>query len=491
MNETNSAAIEQQKNSKHFLQVLNVVIFLGLCALVFLNLGKQPLRSYDEAVYAQIAKQAVQNNHYIGLEWLGNKSLQKPWLGPEGMQRSSLFLEKPPLVVWLIALAYKIFGISEFTSRIWVALFALASMAFSFYFVKKIFNSGEAAVLSLAFFGLCYQYLLYAQILQLDIPVGFFDLGAIGFFYLAGKQPKYFYGFWICLALGVMAKNIIGLIPLAVVGMYSLIIWDLRFFITKKFWLGFGLFLLLVLPWHIYVFLVYKQAFWEQYVTLSVLQRFSTTLNQNGGPWDFYLKILQNHRLLYYSSIISLSYFLFRAWQNRKSPYSLVIISVLVIFFVFSSSQSKLPPYILMLYPWLAILNGVAWAEIINKISSNRSKLQYAATVLAVVVCVIFGIKYTSYKNEATDQAAVDDKNIGLFLKNNYSDKTAYNYAQGGTNPTIIFYSNRVLYYLEKGSRLPEKKLILITPDVPEYQVPYNLIYSTPTKNLYLINGQF
>src|SRR5215467_11999879 len=78
-----------------------LLILCGLAAVVIIpGLGKASLQDWDEATYAQISKEIIESGDWVTLHYE-----HKTWI------------DKPPLLMWSIAIFYKLFGINEFWSR--------------------------------------------------------------------------------------------------------------------------------------------------------------------------------------------------------------------------------------------------------------------------------------------------------------------------------------------------------------------------------------
>jgi hypothetical protein len=68
-----------------------VLIFV-FATITFYHLGNRPLIEYDESIYAQVAREALQNHSQLDLTWLGYIAQHKP---PQ-------FFDKPPLIIWMV-----------------------------------------------------------------------------------------------------------------------------------------------------------------------------------------------------------------------------------------------------------------------------------------------------------------------------------------------------------------------------------------------------
>ena len=91
-------------------------LYVGLAALVCAvwlgTLGGRPLFNPDEGRYAEIPREMLS-----GGDWV------IPHLN--GLD----YIEKPPLQYWATALNYRLFGVNEFSARLYTALSALAAVA--------------------------------------------------------------------------------------------------------------------------------------------------------------------------------------------------------------------------------------------------------------------------------------------------------------------------------------------------------------------------
>src|SRR4051812_12903325 len=87
----------------------DLAILALACAMLFgLMLGSRALGVPDEARYAEIPREMVASGDYLTPHLNGEK-----------------YLEKPALFYWLQAASIKLFGLSEWSLRLWNALFAL------------------------------------------------------------------------------------------------------------------------------------------------------------------------------------------------------------------------------------------------------------------------------------------------------------------------------------------------------------------------------
>src|SRR5690349_6139419 len=162
-------------------------VFLVLCfgLVAFRHLGTHAFNAWDESIYAEVAKESLLHHNQVSLTFFG-----KPWY------------EKPPLMIWLTELGFASFGITEFGGRFFVALFAIGLVVLTWFLIRELFNKASAALVGLAAFFLCFQFLEVSHYLYFDIPVSFFILLSTYAFVRVGKgSPRWWYVFWASLAV--------------------------------------------------------------------------------------------------------------------------------------------------------------------------------------------------------------------------------------------------------------------------------------------------
>jgi 4-amino-4-deoxy-L-arabinose transferase-like glycosyltransferase len=452
-----------------------VLVFI-FAAVAFYHLGNRPLIDYDESIYAQVAREALQNHSQLDLTWLGYIAQHKP---PQ-------FFDKPPLIIWLVETSQLVFGINEFSARFWTAIFAILTLPLVFLFTQKLSQSSAAATLAVAAFFAAFQFDDFAGVLQLDIPVGFFVLLALYSFWQAGENGRYHLLFWVAMGLGVMTKSVIGLLPLPVVLIYSAAQADFKWLKSKNFLLGGLLFLAIVLPWHILQQIRYGGAFWDQYLTYHLLKRYAVTLDSNGGSPHYYLDIFFRQRILFCCLLPSLVWFIARSFKSK--PHFFLTVTLLFIFLFFSAAATKLPPYILVAYPYVAIMIGMMLAALAGRLekSGKNSGNIFIAAVILVFVAASLEHKQIRLAQE-NDPQLVSDKAVGEYLKTHNLGQHVYYYSVNWQKPAVIYYSNRPVYINDfyRHPR-PEDRFILISEKPPQFPGK-TLLFPAGTEQVYQI----
>jgi 4-amino-4-deoxy-L-arabinose transferase-like glycosyltransferase len=346
--------------------VLLVVAFSTL--LFFVNLGNGPLWAADEQTYSQWGFHMAKTGDYL-----------TPW----AFGVTSLWIGKPPLYFWLMALAYQVFGISNFSTRFWSPVFGVLSCVVIFYLGKKLHNRtvGLLAVLVLSTFFTFYAFARHAM---LDVPFIFFMLASI-FLFVLSEEPEKSNRFTILgglsFGLALITKQTTALlIPLIVGSYFALTRRSIRSLFSKRFALFLGVGTLVISPWLIYMVLQFGPRFWYVYLLYNNVMRTVTPLEGHVGGFFFYLSYLVTSENSLWIVILPLAvaFSVFNSFYKRSRGDTLLVVWMIVVLGVFTIAQTKLYWYILPAFPAFAIVIGSFLYSCFKKLKassdSNRSK---------------------------------------------------------------------------------------------------------------------
>lgn len=352
-----------------WLLLMVVVIWFG-------TLEYRKLIKPDEGRYAEIPREMI---------------VSGDWVTPR--LNDLKYFEKPPLQYWATAAAYTVFGEHQWSSRLWPALTGFCGLLLVWFAGTRLFGreAGQYATLIL---GSSFLYVAIGHINTLDMGVTFFlTLGIVGL--LLGQQAEadtctrrnWLYCAWIALGLAVLSKGLIGLVlPAAALVIYSALQRDLAPWKRLNLVTGLLLFLLVTAPWFILVMKANPE-FFERFFIYEHYTRFSTKDLGRYQPWYYFIPILLAGMLPW---TILMFDTLLRTWKGSASigkafnPERFLLIWVVFIYAFFSVSGSKLPSYLLPIFPALALLMGKRLAEI-----RERVLLWQLAPVLLVPVATL------------------------------------------------------------------------------------------------------
>lgn len=263
------------------------------------------------------------------------------------------YIEKPPLLYWLSAFFFKVFGFSDFVARLTPALSALGGLLATFFFVHRVFDR-RRAILAAAVLATAPIYAIMAQILTTDMLLTLFVTVALYALYLHYLEG----GAWcwvayVAMALGTLTKGPLG-IGLPIVSMAVFLWWqgELRGAVRRFHGVAGGLLVLAIAaPWFMMISLRLP-SFPDFFFVGEYLRRFFQRGYSHHEPIYFYIPVILGG-FLPWSVMVP-----FLNW--RGTPANPVrrfcIASAGTIFVVFSLASAKLIPYVLPAFPPLAIL---------------------------------------------------------------------------------------------------------------------------------------
>ena len=373
---------------KHFvLEHQELFTILGLSILFYFiffhNIWGYALMDVDESRYVSMSKDMFNTKDFLTL-YLNNE----------------YFFEKPPLYFWGECLSFGLFGkINEFTARFPVALYGTLC-AFLTYFMGKKIVSRIYGVVSSLILATSLEFVILAKFAILDIVVATCVWFSLCFGMLTNfceeKNKKYFWWlFYIFSGLAVMAKGIPGfVVPFG--SMFFISIFSKKFkeiFKPQYFIVGFVLFFLITLPWHLIMLKMHDPLFFNEYIIKHHIARFlgGNELGREQPFYYYFLTILWGFFPWVVSTLAVLINKIIKkdfVFKNLNKTHTFMVYNGIIALFVlafFSSSDTKLVTYILPIYGSLACLGGYIWTKYVE--NGENAKI---INVTVYVVGVIF-----------------------------------------------------------------------------------------------------
>lgn len=337
------------------------VSFLVLCALLLFLPGffTIPPVDRDEARFAQATKQMVESGDYVDIRFQEDVRYKKPvgiyWLQSAAVEvATALKLPKAELRIWVYRLPSLLGAIGAVLMTYWAAL----------GFVTR-----RAAVL--AGLLMCSSVLLgvEARLAKTDAMLLFCVVAAMGAMaraYLSWQRaedethPPWSWPaiFWTALAVGILIKGPLILmfagltiIALAIQDRDSSWLWKLR-----PVW-GLMWMLVLVLPWFVAIFWRAGDAFFADSVGGDMLSKLGAQ-ESHGAPPGLYLALFW---ITFWPGAPLAAMAAPAVWRARREPGAQFLLAWLIpSWIVFEAVLTKLPHYVLPLYPAIAILTAGA-----------------------------------------------------------------------------------------------------------------------------------
>lgn len=217
----------------------SVAVIAVLWAVIYMiGLSWPALLDDVDTVHAEAAREMLQRHDWVTLYTNGFR-----------------YLEKAPMMYWNLAVSYKVFGITNWSTRLPLMLAVLALALAAYRLGRRVygeavgFYAGVALITSLGLYVFT-RFLIPEVLVALWLTIGY-DLFLES---LEQERPSRLvcWGFALVCALNVLTKGLIGLVfPFGAIGLFLLLTGSLRRLLRMRLFSSTLVFLLVAAPWHI------------------------------------------------------------------------------------------------------------------------------------------------------------------------------------------------------------------------------------------------
>ena len=381
------------------------LLILFLLAWLY-ALGNRTLVPTDEGRYAEMAREMLLTGDWITPRLNGIK-----------------YFEKPPLQTWMNAATFALFGLGEWQARLWTGLSSLIGIALAGYTGRRLFDT-HTGLYAMLIMGSCFMWVGLGHINTLDMGLSGMMALVLCSLLLAQhdgattmERRRWMLACWAGMALSVLSKGLIGVVlPGAVLVLYTGISRDWGIWTRLNLIRGLLLFFAICTPWFVLVSLKNPE-FPHFFFIHEHFERFLTKVHRRSGPWHYFIPLLLlgitpwlgllpqslingvrrlaatganagadamstsnvNAAMQGIAPVDSLQNGGMAALESPAiqlfRPGLMLVIWSAFIFFFFSYSSSKLPSYILPIFPALALLvalqirrngqRGLEWSAVL------------------------------------------------------------------------------------------------------------------------------
>lgn len=345
--------------------------------------------------------------------------------------------EKPPLLYYITALTFSIFGVTEFSARLPSGLAAIAVAVMTYLFGLEFFDRRKALYGAIVYCLLIHNWIEARAAVPEMILTFFMSLGLWLFI-----KERYTPG-WLALSLAFLAKGPVGVV--LPVGVYTLWKRNLRFFDPK----GIVFFVITGGLWYALMIAKYGYGYFYRFFIYENVMRY--TGQRITHPFPIY----------YYPAIIGISYLLFlprlyHIVRHRRKEEKPLLLWFLFVFIFFSLAKNRLHHYMLFLYPPLSLLTAS---------SMSKNYLRVAGILGAMLLTVMLIFSY-HYEKERFVPKAVE------YLKKR-SPQRVYFYK--ADDAAVVFYTRRCINTLKDMRELTPGDIIIteqrFAKDFPEAEI--------------------
>ncbi len=340
------------RSHAHALAVLLVVTLISILPGFF----SIPPTDRDESRFAQATKQMIETGDYVDIRFQDVVRYKKPvgiyWL-QAGFVKAGRALGVPQALgtIWLYRLPSLIGAIAAVLLTYWAAL---------------AFVSRRAAVLAGLMMASCLLLSVEGRIAKTDamlLATVVAAMGAMGRVYLPEQRrtidartswtlPAIF---WTALAAGVLLKGpvILMFVGFAAVTL-AIVDRSARWMLTLRPLVGVVWFALLVLPWFIAIIQRSGESFFSESIGRDLLSKIASGQESHGAPPGFYLLLFW---VTFFPGAMLTGPAVPAIWAVRREPGAKFLLAwVLPSWLLLELVVTKLPHYVLPIYPAIAIL---------------------------------------------------------------------------------------------------------------------------------------
>ncbi len=362
---------------------LVLTVFL---ALWFGGLDHRKLVEPDEGRYAEVAREMIATGDFVTPRLNGFKHFTKP-----------------PMQYWMTAIAFRVFGVNEWTSRLWPALAGMLALLVASFTVRHLHGT-QAGLSCAAVLASSLYFVFFAQVGTVDMGLTLFVTASMCAIMLGLNAPpgskterNWMLLAWASMGLGALSKGLVGVVfPLMVAALYALAErqWGLwrRLHPVK----GMGTMLALAAPWFVAVSLRNSE-FPAFFFLEEHFARFASTAHRREQPIWFFIPLVLVGMLPW--TWIALEG-LRAGWRDAASasfrPGRFLVVWAAAILIFFTASRAKMPAYVLPAIPALGMLAGWRIATLDARAASRRVLPLLASMGIAIAIAAAFA-PHTTY----------------------------------------------------------------------------------------------
>lgn len=347
-----------------------------LCAvLFFVELGSRALWDVDEGMHAAMSKHVL-----VSGDWVTPTLNGQP------------FLDKPMLFTWLGALSMAVLGLNEFAARLPGALLALATVFVTYRLGRRMFDETTAWVAG-AVLASSLMFVVLARSVVHDMALACSVTWALYLFQGLEAESDRRRGrrivlLWIAVALGILAKGLLGaVLPGLVICAYLVLRGRIGSALALRPAAGIAIVAAIIAPW--YTWMEARNPGYLRYFLVDQhLKNFASSTPTHPEPFYHYVPLLVLG--LFPWGLVLLpgaAAAVRRCLRDRNDAGLLLVLWAGGIFLFFSAASSKLPSYLLPMFPAAALLIALPWADALR--GARRSSRALAWWLLpTAVLCV-------------------------------------------------------------------------------------------------------
>lgn len=405
------------------------------------------LAPWDEQFHALVGRNLSEN------PWTPKLYIENPIYPSTVWTHSELWLHKPPLFLYQIALSIKLLGASIFSVR-FPSLLLMSLLGIIVYRLGiLLFNNRVAMISSIIFCFSSYKIQLLFGMLATDhndLSFLFYVSASIWSFveYQSSKAKKYFGLLFIFAACAVLCKWLVGFMVYGTWLSFILLSKNSNKWLEIKCLLkNFGLSILLVLPWHIYTFIRFPDLSWHEMSQNA--RHFWEVVEGHSGSWHYYIDLLEVH--YGFGALVIIGFILLSWFSAKNKPMvTALLLTLIVVFAFFSLAATKMMSFTYVLAAIISVLIAAGLDNLyisIKHFHPDKEKIIKPMYLLAVAIMTLMVL------------------NLQELEKSYLNPRTGRNFYQQSDN------------YLHFRNELKKKMFVRLKSQIPEKAILFNCDY--------------
>jgi len=326
-------------------------IVLAVAIALCWGFWSTPLYDLDEGAFTEATREMMETGNYTSI-----------YLNGEARH------DKPILIYWLQAASAHIFGLSEFSLRLPSVLAGFAWVFALFAFARRHADKATAGVAAILlalslYVGLIAKAAVADALLNLFLVLAMFDI----YSYYQQSSRKLLLRIFVWLGLGFLTKGPVAIFfPFLVSGLFYVSYGQWREWLRLVFYPpGILIFLAIVVPWHVAVYLDSGWAFFEGFYLNHNIDRYNGAMEGHDGSALYFILVAPLIVMPFGGWFIASLSRLGRVFEQPLDRFVwLWFFSVLV---VFSFSGTKLPHYLLYGMSGVLVLMAMQRESLANR----------------------------------------------------------------------------------------------------------------------------
>ncbi|MHB8145708.1 MAG: glycosyltransferase family 39 protein [Vulcanimicrobiaceae bacterium] len=363
------------------------------------GLGAGTLWDNSETAYGEVAREVLLYHSWVVMHLNGI-----PWF------------VQPPLYFWIAALFIKLFGLTSFALRLPSALATICMGAMTGYAVSRQVGT-RVGIYASVILSSC---LMQAVIGRLAIMDALLDLSvALAIFWwfrsIEAGQDRYFVYGWIAAGFGFLAKGLVAPV-VALMVMVPFVLWNaraeqIRLPSLRAWILGVLACVAISAPWLIAIGVHSGLGALVDLIVHYTIGRYTGVIENQAGPVWYYVPVMI---LGFFPWIAFLPMtIVYGIAQLRASSatdpsvarlWRLGITWIVVPFVFFSFARTKLPNYVALEFPALALVTALYFDAVVRR-GVSRAAIVSAATVPIFIGMIAFALWAFSRDNRFAPDA--------------------------------------------------------------------------------------